>query len=225
MAKDEKAIEAAKVYPDKKSIFDLVKDLEKKAVKPSSLSREALRKCADVYKGRGYSNTQIAEILEVDEKTVQRYIKQQREENSLTIGKNFQKNIVGEIIRNWKTQYQRLLKLSYSDDLTPNEIMKAIYLAHQVEKDGVALLERLGYLTKEVFAPEYQEESRILVIKSGDIDLDKTPAFQSLAAEKKEKILVMMKERNKFTREINKLMKEFTGEEVFHITPEEETKT
>jgi hypothetical protein len=34
--------------------------------------------------------------------------------------------------------------------MTANEVMKAIYLAHQVEKDGIELLERLGYLSKTV---------------------------------------------------------------------------
>lgn len=224
MAIKRRNLEVVDNNPAKMSIFELVKQLEKGAVNPASLSKDALRKCADVYKARGYSNSQIAEILNVDDKTVQRYIKQQREENSLTIGDNFQKNMVGEIIRNWRNQYQRLIKLSYSDDLTPNEIMKAIYFGHQVEKDGVELLERLGYLTKEVFAPEYQQESKIIVIKSGDVDVNKFPAFQNLSTEQKEQIVKMMDERNEVARKINKMMKDLTGEEIFYIPSKEEKK-
>lgn len=95
MSKKEKANEAVKVDFEKMSIFEVVKQLEKQALSPASLNKDVLRKCADVYKGRGYSNSQIAEILEVDQKTVQRYIKQQREENSLVITEGFQKKIVG----------------------------------------------------------------------------------------------------------------------------------
>ena len=133
----------------KKSIFGLTKQLEHRLINPASLRKEDKKKCADLFKSRGYSNIDIAEILEVDEKTVQRYIKDQREENALAITSNFQKQQIEEVIRHWHAQYYRLLKLSYSEGMTTNEVMKAIYLAHQVEKDGVELLERLGYLTKE----------------------------------------------------------------------------
>jgi len=215
MSRNDKAIEVTNNDPSKMSIFELVKQLEKKMITPESLSKNVLRKCADIYKGRGYSNTQIAEILEVDEKTVQRYIKQQREENSLTIGQDFQKNIVGEIIRNWKTQYQRLLKLSYSDDLVPNEIMKAIYFAHQVEKDGVELLERLGYLRKEK-VPEVNSGWRAIVMVSPyEIDPEKDRLVQKLSNEDKEEACKMINERAMLSVKINKFMKEKTGEELF----------
>jgi len=145
MANEEKA----KNVEVRNSIFGLTKQLEHRLISPASLRKEDKKKCADLFKSRGYSNTEIAEILEVDEKTVQRYIKDQREENALAITSNFQKQQIEEVIRHWHAQYYRLLKLSYSEGMTTNEVMKAIYLAHQVEKDGVELLERLGYLTKE----------------------------------------------------------------------------
>jgi DNA-binding transcriptional regulator LsrR (DeoR family) len=74
----------------KNSIFELAKQLEDKSINPSDMRKGDLKKCADLFKSRGYSNTDIAEILEVDEKTVQRYIKDQREENALAISSNFQ---------------------------------------------------------------------------------------------------------------------------------------
>ena len=131
-----------------RSIFDMAKQLESGKIEPVALTKEILVKCANIYKSRGYSNGQIAEILDVDEKTIQRYINIQREENALSLDVDFQKRMVSEVVNNWRAQYQRLLKLSYSEELTPSEIMKAIYLAHQVEKDGSELLERLGYLQK-----------------------------------------------------------------------------
>jgi len=188
MGKKEKAIEAVKIEPDKMSIFELVKQLEKGIVKPGSINKEILKKCADVYKGRGYSNSQIAEILEVDQKTVQRYIKQQREENNLVITEGFQKKIIGQVVKNWQTQYQRLLKLSYSDNLTPNEIMKAIYLAHQVEKDGVELLERLGYLRKEKISEEKNEPDKMIVIRDANEEIKDCPEFKKLSSERKDQI-------------------------------------
>lgn len=132
----------------KASIFDFAKQLENKTTSPASLSKQILKKCAELFKSRGYSNIDIGQILEVDEKTIQRYIKDQREENALIIGANFQRQLVGEVVRTWRSQYYRLLRLSYSEDLTSNEVMKSIYLAHQVQKDGIELLERLGYLSK-----------------------------------------------------------------------------
>ncbi len=142
--------ESPKKVKEISSILELAKQLENKTINPTGQRKGDLKKCADLFKSRGYSNTDIAEILDVDEKTVQRYIKDQREENALAISSNFQKQIVGEIVRDWHKQYYRLLRLSYSEGMTANEVMKAIYLAHQVEKDGIELLERLGYLSKSV---------------------------------------------------------------------------
>jgi len=103
--------------------------------------------------------------------------------------------------------------------------MKAIYSAHQVEKDMIELLERLGYLTKEVFATGHEEGNKIILIMHGDVDLNKTPAFQKLTTEQKEQIVKMMDERYEVARKINKMMKDLTGEEIFHIPSKEENKT
>jgi len=146
--------EKAKNMEVRNSIFELAKQLENKSINPSDARKGDLKKCADLFKSRGYSNADIAEILDVDEKTVQRYIKDQREENALAISSDFQKQMVGEVVRDWHKQYYRLLRLSYSEGMTANEVMKAIYLAHQVEKDGIELLERLGYLSKSVGADD-----------------------------------------------------------------------
>jgi transposase len=162
------------------SISELAKQLENKTINPAGQRKGDLKKCADLFKSRGYSNTDIAEILDVDEKTVQRYIKDQREENALAISSNFQKQIIGEVVRDWHKQYYRLLRLSYSEGITANEVMKAIYLAHQVEKDGVELLERLGYLSKSVGIDDIKAELAIEE-KRKEAEKQLKPLAQALA--------------------------------------------
>lgn len=105
------------------------------------------------------------------------------------------------------------MKLSYSDNLTPNEIMKAIYLAHQVEKDGAELLERLGYLRKEKIPKDNDSETKVIIIRSAEAEIEKRSEFQKLDPGQKEQIMKMVKERNEITHKINEQMKAFTGHE------------
>jgi hypothetical protein len=136
-------------HPWDTQLPELVDKLKAKEIAVSDVPREILQKCALYMKRHGESNLSIARVLDVDPRTVSRYLKIIREQESLTLGPNFQKSIVGECVNNWRASCQRLLMLSYSSDLTPLEQMKAIFVYHQVLKDGLELLEKLGYLSKK----------------------------------------------------------------------------
>ncbi|MFA5039629.1 MAG: hypothetical protein WC732_08130 [Candidatus Omnitrophota bacterium] len=131
------------------SISELVQQLENKILEPGSLDKTVLQKCAVLFKNRGYSNEDISEILKVSSRTIDRYIENVRSETSLMVGINFQKELLGEILNHLKLRYQRLLRLSYSDKLSDFEKARTVCLCHQIEMDGVALLSRLGYLSRE----------------------------------------------------------------------------
>ena len=207
--------ERAKNGKESSSIFELAKQLENRSVVPSSLRKGDKKKCADLFKSRGYSNADIAEILDVDEKTVQRYIKDQREENALAISSNFQKQIVGEIVRDWNMQYFRLLRLSYSEGMTSNEVMKAIYLAHQVEKDGIELLERLGYLTKARAIDDIKEALELEKKSDGNIKKYKTlfDILSKLSSSQQDKVREFINKRyDEVAVDAEKMAKGFLGE-------------
>jgi len=131
------------------SIPELAHQIENHKIDPKIFDKVVLRKCAIFFKRRRYLNEDIAEILGVCGRTVDRYLQKIKAENSLNLGINFQQELLGETLNNLKLRYQRLLRLSYSDNLSDYEKARTILLCHQVEMNGIAFLIQLGYLSRE----------------------------------------------------------------------------
>jgi predicted transcriptional regulator len=132
------------------SISELAKRIESQIIDSKMLSKEVLEKCAVFYKARrGYTNEDIAEILQVCSRTVERYIRNVRLDNSLQIKTDFQNEILGEVLNNLRLRYERLWRLSYSDQLSDYEKARVIFMCDQIEMNKFLLLSRLGYLSKE----------------------------------------------------------------------------
>ena len=108
------------------SMPELIQSIEAKEVTAKNLPKELSQQCALFLKSRGYSNSSIANILDVNERTIIRYVKEIRKQESLKLGLDFQKNVAGEFMNNWRSRCQRLLILSYSRDLSAAEQIRAI---------------------------------------------------------------------------------------------------
>jgi DNA-binding CsgD family transcriptional regulator len=134
-------------YPEM-TITERAKKVEDRVIDPKTLNKKECRQLAMYYKSRGYSADEISECLKVSPRTVLRYIETVRAENSVNIGRDCQKVILGEFISGLKSRCQRLLKTSYFNDLPPFEMVKVLCMLHQMEKDGIEILEKLGYLSK-----------------------------------------------------------------------------
>lgn len=132
------------------SILELVRQLEERSTNPETLDKKTLAKCAAILRGRGYSNVEISDFLKVDERTVQRYMKKMRLEIALNLDDNFQKELAAEIMNNARQQSQRLLRLSHSNDISTYEEARIVFMSNQIMLAGVMLLEKLGYLYKEI---------------------------------------------------------------------------
>jgi len=155
------------------SVTELAKKIENQIIDPRILSKELLEKCAVFYKARrGYSNEDIAEILQVCTRTVERYIKNVRLDNSLQIGSNFQNEVLGEVLNNLRLRYERLWRLSYSNQLSDYEKARVIFMCDQIEMNELLLLSRLGYLSKEQtldVLKELKEEMEDLKRKNNEL--------------------------------------------------------
>jgi len=198
---------------NKLSIPELARKMENQLLDPRTLDRRILQKCSIFFKSRGYSNEQISEILKVSIRTTERYLKNIREENSLKIGSNFQQELLGGVLNNLKLRYQRLLRLSYSWDLSDYEKARIVLMCQQVEMDGVALLTQLGYLSKEQgiedveFAEEEAEKVRIGLKEST------RKKFDSLSAQQKNMALEYWKSMQEEAGEkIDKIMEKLLAE-------------
>ena len=127
-------------------ISELVRQLEEQSSDPKILDKSTLRECAVFLKNKGYSSTEIGHVLKVNERTIQRYMKEYRKKTRLGLGENFHQDFVGEIVNNMRLRCQRLWKLAYSGKLSAYEEARVICMIHQIEMNKVAVLERLGYL-------------------------------------------------------------------------------
>ena len=165
----------AKVGSKKIPTAELVRQLEEKSISPGALDkrtkRECLLHCVII---RGYKSRDIAVVFGVNIRSAQRYIDKIRHENTLWVDEFFQRRIVNEYYRNWQSRYQRLLHLSYSDKLSDAEMIKAISRLEQFEINKIAVLERLGCVSREYGIAKRDEairDSQIdnLIIEINDV--------------------------------------------------------
>ena len=96
------------------STLELVEQLKTKEITVAGLPKEILQRCALFMKSRSYSYSYIADVLELSDKTIQRYVHEMRKQESLKLGANFQKSIAAEFLNNWKNYAtKRLSKYSH----------------------------------------------------------------------------------------------------------------
>ena len=133
----------------KMSVQDVVKALEDKSISLAEVDKNILKECVVVMKSWGYRNAEISSLLKISDRSVQRYISDIRESNSLTASSDFQAQFMAEAISNLRAQYYRLIRLSHLEDATTLEKTKTIFAACQVLRDQIVILERLGYVSIE----------------------------------------------------------------------------
>jgi hypothetical protein len=169
-----------KTVEKKVKISDLATQLEKGELKSGALDIKVLRQCALYFKTHGYTTEEISEILECDIRTVQRYTLKARKENISVVDLHFQKRTSGEFMNNLESQYQRILKLSYSKQLSDRERARVIYMLHQICVNGIDTLTKLGYLSqaqgiedRKAAEKEYELVINNVRIKSALADLNR----------------------------------------------------
>jgi hypothetical protein len=158
-----------KVDVKKMSVQDIVKALEDKSISPEKVDKNILKQCVVVMKNWGYRNSEIGSILNVSERSIQRYVNDVRVSNSLATTIDFQKHFMAEAINNFRTQYYRLIRISHTEDITTFEKTKAIFAACQVLKDVIVILERLGYVSIENTLKIREEEEKKILEKNKTI--------------------------------------------------------
>ena len=150
------------------SVYDTAMALELGELDPSSLQDPAVVvECALIYRSKRYPLSQIAAILKVTSRTVSRYVAQARKDNAIKPDPHFQAEFVGDSLNNLWAQYSRLIRWSYSDELSETNKIRSALSAFQVHKYIIEFIERLGYLNqnntefsiKSELARKYGEEA------------------------------------------------------------------
>ena len=154
---------------EKKSELEIVQGLKDKTINPQALSKEQLKNCAETMAMMGNSSQEIGYYLGVNSRTAQRYLKEWRKNNSLIRDPNFQQLIIDDMVAQCSAQYNRLIKLSYSDKASISEIRNLISQAFQIKNDMFQHLANLGYM------------NRVITMMTADKHIIKKIAFNGIS--------------------------------------------
>ena len=132
------------------NLLDVSDLLGRGQLAPERLRKETLEGCVAIFKIKGYSNLEIEKIINKDKRTVCRYIAEIRKQNSIVSDPDFQSEYIGEMTQFIDAQCQRLIKLSYSAEIGPQEQTRTIVAACQLKKYQADLLMDLGYLNRDL---------------------------------------------------------------------------
>lgn len=136
------------VVHNSSKISELITKLQHKEIDPAILGKDELQKIAWRLRSTGSSYTDIAELVGKDERTIRRYIKDERGEvHELEIGETFQKDIIMDFVCGCNAQYQHLLRILYVGDLPPQEQMKVVMSMHLVSFNKIKTLASLGCIS------------------------------------------------------------------------------
>ena len=135
---------------EKKLFTEVIVGLEEGTINPRELSMGSKKECIRFLKLKGYTALEIAGILRMSSRNVFYHLDKIRKENALTTSVEFQRELTGEVLNNFRAEYSRLIRLSHSVNLDDSEKVKAIYLACRIQVEMVSLFNRLGYLGKEL---------------------------------------------------------------------------
>lgn len=147
-AQEENVVVEAEVVPQKLSIPELARQLEEGAINPATRSKRELRGVALYFRSLKYETDDIATILKITRRSVERYIKKIKQENNSLIGLSFQKKLMTDMMKRWWSRDNRLLRLSYAPDMPSHKKASILFMRHKIDMNMVALFERLGYLIK-----------------------------------------------------------------------------
>lgn len=129
-----------------KPILNLIQQLKDKTRDPSTLTQDQRQQVVEVLRLEGYSLSQIAQIVDVCEKTIKRDIGQIRARNSLSPSVEFVKQYVGDLLTRADTHQTRLMRLARDADGSVSERAQAEYLSWRVAREKTEMLQSLGYL-------------------------------------------------------------------------------
>ncbi len=127
-------------------VITLIQRLKDGSVHPSTLTKDQRLACVEILYLEGYSPSQIAQIVDCSEKTVKRDLVEIYTKNALNPSPELARQIVGKMLMRSEAQQGRLMRLGRGSEGSVGERAQAEYLAWQVQKDTVILLQSLGYL-------------------------------------------------------------------------------
>jgi len=128
-------------------ILTLIQHLKDGAVVPSALTREQRQGCVAVLRLEGYTHAQMAQVLTVSEKTIQRDLADIRARNAASPpSQEHARQIIGEFLVKMEAHHTHLMRLARDKNASVAERVQAEFFAARVLNDLLLRLQSLGYL-------------------------------------------------------------------------------
>lgn len=159
------------------SVLGTIRALHAGTVKGRSLSVEDRQRLVEHLTIEGYSTADTAEILGLSERTIERDRRAVRHANALRSDPTFIRETIGQLVMQADASAGRLKRLARERTASPMARIEAEYAAWRVQRELIALLQRLGYLPMASVKADVHCR-----ITSEPLD-DLTPSFEELGAE------------------------------------------
>ena len=130
------------------STLELIKAFEEKTIDPKIVSKKRLRDVTEVMLGRGDTLKEVSYTLKVTTRTVERYRGKIREQNSSIADPRFQKELMDDMVDQSRRQFNRLIKMSYSENAKASDVAKFISTAFGLYWGMLEYMGKLGYVKK-----------------------------------------------------------------------------
>ena len=127
-------------------LLSLIQEIKSGSTDPKVLPVELRQQIVETLMIEGYVVSQIAQLLNRSEKTIQRDLSQVRSKNSLKPSVDLAKQMIGELVVKARTHNAYLMRLARSKGGSISDKAQAEYSAWRVSKELVEKLQTLGYL-------------------------------------------------------------------------------
>jgi len=129
-----------------KPILTLIQQINSGQVNPKDLRPEIRQQVVEVLMLEGYSDPQLAQILQVCDKTIKRDLERIYSRNGLSPDAELIKRLVGSFVMKAEAHRSFLMRIARSREGTVGERSLAEFYAWKIETDKIKTLQTLGFL-------------------------------------------------------------------------------
>ncbi len=127
-------------------ILNLIQNIQSGAVDPRGLNKAERQECIEVLYLEGYSVSELAQILNRNERTVKRDLDEIRRRTAISPNAELAKQFIGEMVQIARLRQGRLERLAKSKEATAIERGQMEYLSWKIAREMIEKLQSLGYL-------------------------------------------------------------------------------
>lgn len=131
-----------------RSVIALIRNIQQGALAPKTLAVEDRQRCVEHLTGEGYSVAEIAEILQVSDRTIARDRSDIRQANALDRDPALVGPMVGHVVQQAGHCIERIRRITRNREIPAATRIDGERHCWEIEKGLIACLQSLGYLPK-----------------------------------------------------------------------------